>query len=331
MNFPSIVSERTGPSTFAASLFSTGEYALDYLDVSVMNDQEWLDAARHAKTRVIALGGKGRNAIPSLSRWLPPGIDLLIQTEDEQGRLQTERHASTANDAVASLPSQMDSEVNVLFIWAGLGGQFGTLHSQALACDERNKNTPTFALVTLPFSFEGERNGRAEKSRKVLEQCTDGCLALRNETLIEIFGSEADLAQVFALQDKWFAHAILTLKGLADAQSISLFDGKAGLRNRLSIGFGRSTGVNRVEQAVSAAFKSPLLQGVANRNSHHAVVVLCASKMPSETEIEQAKNLVLHEFSSDHEITAHALRDPRMGDDLYATIILMENACIPVR
>jgi hypothetical protein len=46
--------------------------------------------------------------------------------------------------------------------------------------------------------------------------------------------------------------------------------------------------------------------------------------MPSETEIEQAKNLVLHEFSSDHEITAHALRDPRMGDDLYATIFLVE-------
>ncbi len=321
MNFPSIISDRTGPT--AASLFSTGEYALDYLDVAVMNDQEWFDAARHAKTHVIALGGKGKNAIPSLSRWLPPGIDLLIQTEDEQGRLQTERHASTANDAMASLPSQMDSEVNVLFIWAGLGGQFGTLHSQALACDERNKNTPTFALVTLPFAFEGERNGWAEKSRKALEQCTDGCLALRNEALIEIFGSETDLGQVFVMQDKWFAHALLTLKGLADAQSIYSLAGQTGFGNRLGMGFGRSTGTNRVNQAVMAAFENPLLHGI-DRHSHHMIVVLCSAKAPSEAEIEQARNLAAYGFSNTHDVTVHALRDPRMGDDLYATIFLWE-------
>jgi hypothetical protein len=76
-----------------------------------------------------------------------------------------------------------------------------------------------------------------------------------------------------------------------------------------------------VDQAVTAAFKNPLLQGMSRR-SHHAVVVLCSSKVPSETEIEQARKLAAYEFTSDCVITVYALRDPRMGDDLHATIFL---------
>jgi hypothetical protein len=52
-------------------------------------------------------------------------------------------------------------------------------------------------------------------------------------------------------------------------------------------------------------------------------VVLCTSSFPSETEIEQAREQAVDEFSSDCEVTVQALRDPRMGDDLYATIILI--------
>jgi cell division GTPase FtsZ len=253
----------------------------------------------------------------------------LLQTNDEQGRLQTKRYAGAANeleegDAMMTLPSPTDFEAETLFIWAGLGGQFGTLHSQTLACDDRYKNIPIFALVTLPFEFEGERAERAEKSRKALEQCADGCLALRNEALIELFGAEADLAKVFALQDQWLAHALLTLKGLADAQAIRTLASQTGLGNRLSMGFGRSTGTNRVDQAVMAAFENPLLHGI-ERHNHHVVVVLCSAKVPSETEMEQARKLTAFAFiTRGCEVTVHALRDQRMGDDLYATIFLWE-------
>lgn len=303
-------------------------HSLDYLDVPVMNDQEWFDAARNSKTRVIAVGGKGRNAMSSLSRWLPPGTDLLLQTNDEQGRLQTTRHAVAADEieegnALVTFPSPTDFETEVLFIWAGLGGQFGTLHSQTLACDDRYKNIPIFALVTLPFAFEGERAEQAEKSWEALERCADGCLALRNEALIEIFGVEADLARVFTLQDKWLAHALLTLKGLVDAQAIQPLASQSGFGNRLSMGFGRSTGTNRVEQAVMSAFENPLLHGIERQNQH-VVVVLCSAKVPSETEIEQALKIASFSFTSDCEVTVHAIREPRMGDDLYATIFLWE-------
>ena len=303
-------------------------HSLDYLDITVMYDQEWFDAARNSKTRVIAVGGKGRNAMYSLSRWLPPGTDLLLQTKDEQGRLQNKRNASAGNEleagnALMTLPSPTDFETETLFIWAGLGGQFGTLHSQTLACDGRYKDIPIFALVTLPFAFEGERAVRAEKSRKALEQCADGCLALRNEALIEIFGGEADLARVFTFQDKWLAHALLTLKGLVDAQAIQPLASQTGPGNRLSMGFGRSTGTNRVEQAVMSAFENPLLHGIERQNQH-VVVVLCSAKVPSETEIEQAWKLTAFSFTRDCEVTVHSLRDPRMGNDLYVTIFSWE-------
>jgi hypothetical protein len=138
----------------------------------------------------------------------------LLQAGDKEGLLRTSRHSGAANeyevgDVLAALPSPMNSEVETLFIWAGLGGNVGTPQSQALACDDRHKSIPTFALVTLPFAFEGaERADQAELSLNALEQCADACLALRNEALFEIFGGEADLAKVFALQDQWLAHAL---------------------------------------------------------------------------------------------------------------------------
>lgn len=255
-------------------------HSLDYLNVQVMNDREWFDAARHSKTRVIAVGGKGRNAIAALHKWLPPGVDLLLQAADEQGQLRTYRHSGETNeleadDMLEALLGQMGAEVETLFIWAGLGGKVGTPQSQTMACDDLKKNISKFALVTLPFAFElAERADQAEKSRKVLEQCADGCLALRNEALFEIFGGEADLAKVFTLQDQWLAHALLTLKGLADAKAMHPIVGRNGLGNRLNMGFGRSTGTNCVDQAVTAAFKNPLLQEL-NRHSRAS----CKSRM----------------------------------------------------
>lgn len=328
MNLSSIVSASPRASAFAASSFSSGKYALNYLDVPVMKDQAWFDASCHGQTRVIAVGGKGRNAMPSLSRWLPPGTDLLLQTRDEQGEVQTQRHAAAANaieagDALVTVPSPTDIAAETLFIWVGLGGQFGTLHAQTLASDDRYKDIPVFALATLPFAFEGEHSERAEKSRKVLEQCTDACLALRNEALIEIFGGQAGLAEVFTLQDQWLAHALLTLKGLADQHAIRPLASQNGLGNRLSMGFGRSTGPKRADQAVMAALENPLLQGV-DRQSQHAVVALGSAQIPSEAEIEHARKLAAWAFTRDCEVIVHALRDPRMGDDLYATFFVWE-------
>ncbi len=72
--------------------------SLGYQDAPVTNAQEWFDAARHSKTRVIALGGKGRNAMAALHKWLPPGVELLLQAGDEQGRLRTYRHSGAANE-----------------------------------------------------------------------------------------------------------------------------------------------------------------------------------------------------------------------------------------
>ncbi len=303
-------------------------HSLDYLNVPV-NDREWIDAAHHSKTRVITLGGKGRNAMPALHKWLPPGVDLLLQAGDEQGLLRTSRHSDAENeyevgDVLAALPSPMNSEVETLFIWAGLGGNVGTPQSQALACDGRHKSIPTFALVTLPFAFEGaERADQADKSRKVLEQCADACLALRNEALFEIFGGEADLAKVFAFQDQWLAHALLTLKGLADAQSIHPLVGQTGLGKRLSMGFGRSTGISRVDQAVTAAFKNPLLHGL-NWQCKRMIVVLSSGELPSQNELKQAELLATNALAGDSEVSVHGLRDPRMGDDLFATLIFIE-------
>jgi hypothetical protein len=61
-----------------------------------------------------------------------------------------------------------------------------------------------------------------------------------------------------------------------------------------------------------------------HRRSNQVVVVLCSSITPSVVEIEQAKNLAIYKLPNNCEVSAFALRDPRMGDDLYATIFLVE-------
>jgi hypothetical protein len=306
----------------------SGAHSLDYLDVPVVGDKVWLNEARHKQTRVVLLAGKGRNEIAYLHQCLPLGVELLLQDIDEQHRLVTYKYDAKADQCyevqhLEEMPSPLEAGVETLFILAGLGGSAGTPQSQALACDDSKKNIPTFTLVSLPFEFEGERLSYAESARAVLERCSDCCLSFRNEDLISIFGGEEKLAKAFDAHKQWLAHALLTIKGLADGSYIRHIINSVGRGNRLQMGFGKASGSNRVKHALTVALENPLLKEM-NRHSAHAAVVLSSSVLPSDNEMEQAKKMAAYVLASDCKVTVNALRDPRMGDDLYVTIFLFE-------
>jgi len=308
----------------------SGAHSLAYLDVPVVGDKEWLNEARHRQTRVVLLGGKGRNDIAYLHQCLPPGVELLLQSRDENNSLVTYRYDGESEQCyevqpLEDMPSPLAAGVETLFIVAGLGGGTGTPQSQVLACDDSKKNIPTFTLVSLPFEFEGERLSYAESARAVLERCSDGCLSFRNEDLFSIFGGEEKLEKVFDAHKQWLAHALLTIKGLADGSHIRHIINSVGRGNRLQMGFGKALGSNRVKHALTAALENPLLKEM-NRYSAHAAVVLSSSVLPSDNEMDQAKKMAAYVLASDCKVTVNSLRDPRMGNDLYATIFLLEKA-----
>ena len=311
----------------------SGAHSLGYLDAPVVGDKEWLNEALHKQTRVILLGGKGRNDIAYLHQCLPPGVELLLQSRDENNSVVTYRYDGDSEQCydvqpLEDMPSPLAAGVETLFIIAGLGGGTGTPQSQVLACDDSKKNIPTFALVSLPFEFEGERLPYAESARAVLERCSDGCLSFRNEELIGFFGEEEKLAKAFDAHKQWLAHALLTIKGLADGSHIRHIINSVGRGNRLQMGFGKASGPNRVKHALSAALENPLLKEMS-RHSAHAAVVLSSSVLPSDNEMEQAKKMATYVLASDCKVTVNALRDPRMRDDLYVTFFLFDNVHSP--
>ncbi|MDP2833592.1 MAG: hypothetical protein Q8Q28_09965 [Pseudomonadota bacterium] len=65
----------------------------------------------------------------------------------------------------------------------------------------------------------------------------------------------------------------------------------------------------------------PLLQGM---HGTRALLALCSGDMPSEAEMRRAESLAKDALAGGCEVAAHVWRDPRMGGDCYATLLLGE-------
>jgi cell division protein FtsZ len=89
--------------------------------------------------------------------------------DPERGRAAAEEHLQKLKDACAG--------VDVALVVAGLGGGAGTGISPVLARTAREAGALTLALVTLPFTCEGNRRTRqAAEGLEALKAAADGVI-----------------------------------------------------------------------------------------------------------------------------------------------------------
>ena len=222
--------------------------------------------------RMILLGkektrGRGAGSLPQV------GEEAAIESQDE------------IYDAVEGS--------DMVFVTAGLGGGTGTGSAPIVAKAARECGALTIAIVTTPFTAEGEvRRTNAEAGLERLRDVADTVIVVPNDRLLDAVG-KLPIRQAFKISDEVLMRSVkgitelITKPGLvnldfADVKTVMERGGVA------MIGLGDSDSEHKAEDSVKDALRSPLLDvDISGANS--ALVNVTGG---SDMSIEEAEGVV---------------------------------------
>ena len=233
--------------------------------------------------KIIGVGGGGSNAVNNMFRENIVGVDYIVCNTDIQAleaspvpnriRLGAQKYGAgakpecgeqAAKDSTEGIIKVLDSNTEMLFITAGLGGGTGTGAAPEIAKIAKEKDLLTVAIVTMPFEYEGvQRKKNAMEGLRKLMGEVDAFLVINNDKINELYG-ELPVKEAYKRADSILTRAA---KGLAEVitknydVNIDLEDVRTVLKNSgpSIIGTASSVGDNRAIEAVAGALNSPLL------------------------------------------------------------------------
>ena len=233
--------------------------------------------------KIIGVGNAGLNAVNNMFRENIVGVDYIVCNTDIQSleaspvpnriRLGAQKYGAgakpecgeqAAKDSTEDIIKVLDSNTEMLFITAGLGGGTGTGAAPEIAKIAKERDLLTVAIVTMPFENEGvqRKESATEGLRKLMGE-VDAFLVINNDKINELYG-ELPVKEAYKRADSILTRAA---KGLAEVitknydVNIDLEDVWTVLKNsgRSIIGTASSVGDNRAIEAVAGALNSPLL------------------------------------------------------------------------
>ena len=233
--------------------------------------------------KVIGVGGGGGNAVNHMFKQGIEGVDFVVCNTDMQAleaspvpvKVQLgstglgagsipEVAEKAAIESLDKLKSVLDSETQMVFITAGMGGGTGTGAAPVIAKYTRELGLLSVGIVTLPFRFEGRRKMlKAEQGIAELRKYVDTLLVISNDKLREQYG-DLGLKNAFARADDVLTTAakgiaeLITVHGYVnvdfeDVKTVMKDSGKA------IMGSAVKSGEDRAYKAIEEAMQSPLL------------------------------------------------------------------------
>ncbi|MFB6161317.1 MAG: cell division protein FtsZ [Haloferacaceae archaeon] len=281
-----------------------------------MTDEELQDVLQELETdiTVVGCGGAGGNTVNRMAEEGIKGANLVAANTDVQHLVDVEADTKilmgeerTGGRGAGSVPqvgeeaaleSQEDitgaiSGSDMVFVTAGLGGGTGTGSAPVVAQAAREAGALTIAIVTTPFTAEGEvRRTNAEAGLERLRDVADTVIVVPNDRLLDSVG-KLPVKQAFKVSDEVLMRSVkgitelITKPGLvnldfADVQTVMQRGGVA------MIGLGESDSQNKAQDSVKSALRSPLLDvDISGANS--ALVNVTGG---SDMAIEEAEGVV---------------------------------------
>ena len=233
--------------------------------------------------KVLGVGGGGCNAVNYMFTQGIKGCSFVVCNTDSQAlkgspvpvKIQMGRGLGAGTNPIngrnAALESQdqiekivLDTHTKMLFITAGMGGGTGTGAAPVIAKMAKDKGILTVAVVTLPFLNEGnEALSRAIDGIHELEKNVDSLLMINNEKLHEYYGNQL-IQDAFPQADEVLATAVRGIVEIIKKPgyiNVDFKDVETMMKNSgmALMGCGVGSGEGRIDEAVRAAFESPLL------------------------------------------------------------------------
>ena len=240
-----------------------------------------------AAIKVLGVGGGGCNAVNRMIKAGVKGIEFIAVNTDAQALFHSE--ASTkinvgkattrglgagsnpdigrqaAEESIEEIKEAIQGS-DMIFITCGLGGGTGTGGAPVIANAAKEMGILTIAVVTKPFSFEGNRRrSQADEGLENLKNKVDTLITIPNDRILSIIDKKTPLNDAFAVVDDVLRQGVqgiadlITVHGLIN---VDFADVKAVMENAGSalMGIGYGTGENRAVEAAKAAIESPLLE-----------------------------------------------------------------------
>jgi len=281
-----------------------------------MTDEELQEVLVDLQTdiTVVGCGGAGGNTVNRMHEEGIEGASLVAANTDVQHLVEIEADTKilmgeqkTQGRGAGSLPqvgeeAALESQEEIydaidgsdmVFVTAGLGGGTGTGSAPVVAKAARESGALTIAIVTTPFTAEGEvRRTNAEAGLERLRDVADTVIVVPNDRLLDAVG-KLPVRQAFKVSDEVLMRSVkgitelITKPGLvnldfADVKTVMERGGVA------MIGLGESDSESKAQDSVKSALRSPLLDvDISGANS--ALVNVTGG---SDMSIEEAEGVV---------------------------------------
>jgi len=282
---------------------------MEGFDITDITPQNW-EQSKESKISVIGVGGGGCNAVNYMFKQKVQGCNFIVCNTDSQAlggcdvptRIQMGRGLGAGTNATAGRNAALDSQeeishvvfgsqIDMLFITAGMGGGTGTGAAPVIAHMARERGILTVAVVTLPFENEGtETLGRAIDGINELKKNVDSLLIINNEKLHEQFGNLL-IQDAYPKADEVLATAVMSVVEIIKKKgyvNVDFEDVKTVMKDSglALMGCGVGKGENRIDDAIKAAINSPLLNDFEVNTAQKVLLNITVAKNENGIDME---------------------------------------------
>jgi len=310
------------------------------------------------KIYVLGMGGSGSNTVNRLMQIGIQGADIIAMNTDVQhllkikadkkillGKTTTrgigagsdpEVGEAAANESLEDIKKAV-SDASLVFVTCGLGGGTGTGSAPVAAKVAKELGALVVAVVTLPFSSEGEkRRQNALRGLEKLKKNVDTLIVIPNDKLLAVV-PDLPLDTAFRVSDEVLAKAV---KGIAELITVSglinldLADLKTILKDGgySMIGVGESNVDSSYDErailAASTALKSPLLD-VDISTANRAIINVVGGEDMTLREAELIAKEVSKQISKDSHIIWGARVDKNMKKSQIQVLVVLVGVKTP--
>lgn len=300
-----------------------------------------------ARIKVVGVGGGGGSAVSRMAEKGIKGIEFIVVNTDQQAIENCIAHTKVqiGKETTRGLGSGADPEIgkkaleenkeevyevlkdsDMVFVTAGMGGGTGSGALPGVAAIAKELGALTIAVVTKPFTFEGNlRRKQAEEGIAETEGSVDTLIVIPNDRLLQVIDKKTTLFDAFSVVDDVLRQGIqgisdlITLHGIinvdfADVKTIMKDAGTA------LMGIGRASGDNRAIEAARAAIDSPLLE-LSIDGAKGILFNITGSSDLSMYEIDEAAKAITEAADPSANIIFGAMVDEAMSSEVKITVI----------
>lgn len=300
---------------------------------------------------VVGIGGAGNNSVQRMIEAKLEKVEYIALNTDAQaidmssartkiviGAKSNKGLGAGGNPENGRKAAESDTEQlreildgsDMIFITAGMGGGTGSGAAPVIAQIAKETGALSVAVVTKPFSFEGNtRKANADNAIKELQEIVDTLIVIPNQRLLDIVDPTTSFQDALLMADEMLHQGVKSVSDLITIPGIINLD-ITDIRSVISeaggdalIGIGEATtkeNQDRAEIAATKAISSPMLEGVSIDGAKGVVMNISGANL-SMYEVSVAADIVSKAAGAQANFIFGTTIDDKLGDKIRVSVI----------